>query len=350
MILNLTELSNNPLHEQISVQLLRSILSGDYEPGHELLPARALASRQHVSVSSVARAYDALEQEGVIRRVANHQYVVVPMNEESREEIRHRRLRGAVDPNEWRRLETEMATARQIQAGLLPKCLPDDAWLTIAAYTEPSLTVGGDFHDVISLDADRVAVVIADASGKGLPAAMMISQIHGMLHSEVNHGNSIRTTLRNVNDQLAEFSDKEKFLTLFYGVFERSTGVFEFANAGHNHPILMREDGSSEPLVAGGMVLGIAPGADFATGKVTLGTGDMVFLYTDGVTETRDALDEEYGEARLLDILRRNRYQPADAVIDAVLTDLCSFHAAKSLQDDRTLLVLKAKDVAARVF
>ncbi len=350
MILNLTELSSDPLHEQISEQLLRRILSGDYEPGHELLPARSLASRQYVSVSSVARAYDALEKEGVIRLVANQQYVVAPMNPESRRDIRRRWLRGDIDATEWQCLETEMATARQIQAGLLPKCLPDDAWLTIAAYSEPSRTVGGDFHDVIPLDADRVAVVIADASGKGLPAAMMVSQIHGMLHSEINHGNDIRTTLRNVNDQLAEFSDEERFLTLFYGVFERSTGVFEFANAGHNHPILMRADGSSEPLVTGGTVLGIAPGADFATAKVTLGTGDMVFLYTDGVTETRDLLDEEYGEARLLDVLRRNRYQPADEVIAAVLTNLHSFHAAESLQDDRTLLVLKAKDVAARVF
>lgn len=347
MMLNLTELSSDPLEQQITTQLLRRIVSGDSSPGDTLLPARTLARRQHVNVASVIRAYEALAREGVVRPTGNDRYVVVSITAEHREEIR-RRLDGARGSSESMRIEAEMETARQIQAALLPKRLPDEPWLSVAAYSKPSLTVGGDFHDVIELDDDRVAVVIADASGKGLAAAMMITNIHGVIRSEIHHESDIETTLCHVNDHLAEFSGSEKFATLFYGVLDRRSGVFEFANAGHDHPIVVRADGTSERLEIGGTVLGILPGAAFATARVTIAPGDLIFLYTDGVTETRNGADEEYGEERLLDILRRERDQAAQGVVDAVLADVVSFEAPGSLQDDRTLLVMQAKDAPSR--
>jgi len=345
MILNLTELSNEPLDEQIAAQLLRRILSGDLETGHGLEPARIVARRQRVSVSSVRRAYEALEKEGVIRCAGDERYVVAPISRETEERIHRRHLEGTVDTDEWRRLEADMATAREIQADLLPKDLPNEPGLRVAAYAKSSLAVGGDFYDVIPVDRDRVAIVIADASGKGLPAAMMISQLHGMFRSEIKNGNDIPTTLRHINDHIAAFSSPERFATVFYGIFDRSTAVLEFANAGHNHPVVMRAGGMSEPLTVGGTILGIFPGADFVTETVVLNAGDLLFLYTDGVTETRNACDEEYGETRLLDLLHDNRDRPADEVIDAVIGDLGTFQATEPLQDDRTCLVLKAEEV-----
>ncbi|MDH3216360.1 MAG: SpoIIE family protein phosphatase [Candidatus Krumholzibacteria bacterium] len=367
MILNLTELSNEPMDEQITMQLLRRILAGDLRAGDLLVPARTLASRQRVGMSTVRRAYEALAKRGVVRRLAGDRYVVATLSPEAEEKIRHRLSQKDaggragmqeilshdgfdVDADEGRWMEADMATARQIQADLLPKELPDEPGLRVAAYCKPSLTVGGDFYDVIALDQDRIAIVIADASGKGLPAAMMISQLHGMFRSEINHGNDISITLRHVNDHLAAFSSPEKFATVFIGIFDRSTGEFEYANAGHNHPVLMRADGTSEPLEAGGTILGIFPGADFVTETVVLDAGDLLFLYTDGVTETRNATDEEYGEDRLLDLLRRHRERPADGVVETVLRDLGGFQATEPLQDDRTCLVLKSEAVAARLY
>jgi len=361
MILNLTELSSEPLNEQIAAQLLQRILSGDLEAGHCLEAARVLARSERVSIRSVERAYETLEKEGVIRSVDADRsvgadryvdagrYVVMPMNHETKEQLRLRRQERPVDASEWRRMQADMAMARQVQANLLPKNLPDGPELRVAAYARSSLAVGGDFYDVIPLDDNRVAVVIADASGKGLPAAMMISQLHGMFRSEINNGNDIPTTLRNINDHIAAFSSPEKFATVFFGIFNRSTGVFEFANAGHNHPVLMRANGMSEPLTVGGTILGIFPGANFTTESVFLTEGDLLFLYTDGVTETRNTDDEEYGETRLINLLRRNRDRSAHEVIEAAINELNEFQATEPLQDDRTCLVLKAEEVAAKV-
>ncbi len=211
----------------------------------------------------------------------------------------------------------------------------------MTAYSKPSRNVGGDFYDYIPIDHNRFGIVIGDACGKGLPAAILISQIQAIIRSEANNGNRVEEIMRYTNQQLLRFTLKNKFVTLFYGELDRKLRQLTYVRAGHYYPFLIRSEGSFECLEIGGPALGIFPDITFRTGTVNLEAGDVICLYTDGVTETFNHQNEEYGEGRLLEILVRNREKDADEIIDAVLEDLEGFDQLQNLQDDRTLLVLK---------
>ena len=246
-----------------------------------------------------------------------------------------------VEAVEKRRMEDELEMARQIQANLLPKELPDEDHFALAAFSSPSHTVGGDFYDYIPIDENRCGLVIADACGKGLPAAMLISQIQAMLKSEINNGNNIQNILYNINEQVVRFTPKDKVVTLFFGIYNKKSNEFEYTNAGHNFPILVRENGKSEYLQVGGPVLGMVKNVAYQTGTIRLNLKDILFFYTDGVTETMNDNKQEYGEERLLDTLIQCREQNVQKIIEAVLDDLLNYTHIDSAQDDRTMLVLK---------
>ncbi len=242
---------------------------------------------------------------------------------------------------EKKRLEEEVAMARQIQVGLLPRSLPSSASFSLAAHSVPSRTVGGDFYDIIPLDEHRFGLVIADASGKGMPAAMVITQIQAMLRSELNNQNNIRETLKNVNNHLVTLTSAEKFVTLCFGVFDSSQGKFEYTNAGHNYPALIRGDGSSERLDVGGMLVGAFADATYESATVDLRSEDFIFFFTDGISETMDDNEEEYGEDRLVEFLQALRSANPEQIISSVLADLHTFQPEELPQDDRTIVVLK---------
>ncbi len=244
---------------------------------------------------------------------------------------------------EKRRLEEEVAMARQIQIGLLPRSLPSSKRFSLAAHSVPSRTVGGDFYDVIPLDENRFGLVIADASGKGMPAAMVITQIQAMLRSELHNNNNIRDALKNVNNYLVALTSAEKFATLCFGVFDSVTSAFEYSNAGHNYPMLIRNDGSCERLDVGGMLVGAFPDATYESTVVSLHPGDFIFLFTDGISETMDDSEEEYGEERLIAVLQSNRGIHPEEIIRRALDDLHTFQPVGHAQDDRTIVVLKAE-------
>ncbi len=242
---------------------------------------------------------------------------------------------------EKRRLEEEVALARQIQIELLPKKLPSSLDYAIAAHSTPSRVVGGDLYDIFTLDEHRVGIVIADASGKGMPAAMLITQIQAMLRSEINNNNSIERALENINNQVARSSSAEKFATLFYGIYDSRTRAFEYANAGHNYPALVRRDGALELLKAGGLLIGAFPGAKYDSHVVHLAEADFIFFYTDGLTETMNDSEEEYGEKRLMQALCSLRAADPDEIISHAIKDVDSFHFVDPPQDDRTIVVLR---------
>ncbi|MFQ5607523.1 MAG: PP2C family protein-serine/threonine phosphatase, partial [Candidatus Zixiibacteriota bacterium] len=243
---------------------------------------------------------------------------------------------------EKKRLEEEVAMARQIQVGLLPRSLPSTDGCTLAAHSVPSRTVGGDFYDVVRLSDNRLALIIADASGKGMPAAMVITQIQAMIRSELNNRNSIQSALKNVNDYLVQLTSAEKFATLCFGIFDSQTSVFEYSNAGHNYPALVRCNGKHERLSVGGMLIGAFTGATYESERITLDSDDFIFFFTDGISETMNEKDEEYGEERLVETLVKLRGQDADAIIEGALADVDRFYRIDPPQDDRTILVLKA--------
>jgi sigma-B regulation protein RsbU (phosphoserine phosphatase) len=246
-----------------------------------------------------------------------------------------------IEAVEKRRFENELRMARQIQANLLPASLPNNDTLSMAAISTPSLTVGGDFYDYIRIDQNQHGIVIADACGKGLPAAMLISQIQAMLKSEINNGNSLQKILGNINNQIVQFTPNDKFVTLFLGIYDEKSKQFEYASAGHNFPILVRASGEYEYLEIGGPALGILKDAIYNTGITILDTDNVMLLYTDGITETINDKQEDYGEERLLNMLVCNRKQSAQDIVEIIIGDLQKFTKMDALHDDRTMLVLK---------
>ncbi len=247
-----------------------------------------------------------------------------------------------VDSLERIRLQEEVTMARQIQLDLLPSQPPSLPCSVICAVSEPSRTVGGDFYDFIQIDGrSQVGIVIADASGKGMPAALLIAQIQAIIHSEVNNGNSIAAMLRNMNKQIALSTSSEKYVTLFYGELDRETGEFEYANAGHNYPILVRSNGDIELLEIGGPVIGAFPFMEYQSTRVGLSPGDVMFFFTDGLSEAMNEMGQEYGEQRIRDFVRSNRHLEPDDLMKGILDDVRTFDPSTPPQDDTTIITLK---------
>ncbi len=243
------------------------------------------------------------------------------------------------------RLQEEVAMARQIQLDLLPAEPPDLPCSAVFAQSIPSRTVGGDFYDFIPIDGGaKWGVVIADASGKGMPAALMMAQIQAMIRSEVNNGLSIPAMLRNVNRQVVQSSSADKFVTLFYGELDIRTCLFTYANAGHNYPVLVREDGSIELLETGGPILGAFPNLEFGSANVQLRNHDLLFFFTDGLSEAMNADEVEYGEDRIRAFLVDCRNDHPELVVQKIMDDVKKYDPSSPPQDDTTIIALKMID------
>jgi len=339
MLLHITEFSGDPLHHQISQQLLASILAGSLQAGAELQPARSLARKHRVSVNNVEQAYQDLAREGLLSYESDRRVLVNALSPAQKQRLVLQSF--FADAQERQRMEEELNMARNIQAGLLPKTLPNNARLQIAASCEAARAIGGDFYDYLPLDAHRFALVIADACGKGMPAAMVISPVQAIIKSEASHGSAIGQIMPNLNQYVKRFASTKSFATLFYGVFDARTGGFEFANAGHHPPMLVRQNGQVEFLKTTGPALGLLAEVEHQIGTAKLRAGDCLLFYTDGVTETMNPARDEYGEQRLQDLLVRHRECGAQEIVDRITEDLNTFRAATLLQDDRTMMVLK---------
>jgi len=247
------------------------------------------------------------------------------------------------DSLEKQRLSEEMNMARQIQLDLLPKCPPIADNYHICACSFPSRTIGGDFYDFIPREDGTFGMVIADASGKGLPAALMVTQIQALLRSEVGNRNDISIILRNINQYVADMTSSEKFATLFYGEFNPQNFEFRYSNAGHNYPILVRADGSHEFLSKGGLLIGAFTGANYEDGLIRMSEEDLMFFYTDGLSEAMNENGEEYGEKRIIEYVIGKRHLTPDEIVEGILKEKKGFDETDPPRDDTTLIVLKVK-------
>lgn len=340
MLLHLSEFSELPLHRQISRQLLERIVRGDLSEGSSLTSNYGLAKSHKVSVKTVDRAYRDLEDLGLIKS-KDAGYRIASLTTEQRQRFSARNPVSLQTEHTASTFSEELSVARNIQTDYLPKVLPSDEQVTLAASYSASNLLGGDLYDFLPLDENRFGIVIADACGKGVPGALLISQVQALVRNEAKYGSDIGRALRSLNQQLHEFTPKDKFVTLFYGIYDKTTGEFEYASAGHNSPVLVRRDGETNLLETGGPALGVLADATYATGKVRLQAGDSLVLYTDGVTETMNRSRQEYGEQRLVEVLRRHRFGDPQKIVDAILADLNGFRNGVSQQDDQTMLVLK---------
>jgi len=241
------------------------------------------------------------------------------------------------------RLEEEMNLARQIQINLLPEEPPQGGGFSVIAHSQPSRTVGGDFYDFVRNDKNGgFSLVIADVSGKGMPAAMLAAQLQAALRAEICNCRVVSETVTNVNNIVANLSSSSgKFATLFYGEFHPDRSEFEFSNAGHNFPILVRADGSCEFLEAGGTIVGAFKNNSYEAHKVKLHKEDMIFFYTDGLSEAQDSNSEEFGEERIVDFLVRHRDLSPEEIKDGILYKVKEFSGFDTPEDDTTVVILK---------
>ena len=183
------------------------------------------------------------------------------------------------------RLERELRTAREIQERLLPHAMPDLPGWEITGVSVPSLQVGGDYFDFLDLPDGRLGVAIADVSGKGIPAALLMANLQALLQGQVIHLAEVSAVVAHMNDLLTRSTDIGRFATFFYGALDGATGAFTATNAGHNPPLLLRADGRLEELKEGGLLIGMLEGQTYRQQTVTLDPGDLLVLFTDGITE-----------------------------------------------------------------
>jgi sigma-B regulation protein RsbU (phosphoserine phosphatase) len=243
---------------------------------------------------------------------------------------------------EKERLEEEMRLARRIQERLFPQSVPVVEGYDIAALAEPSRLVGGDYYDLVSLKGDRLLVAVADVTGKGIPASLLMANLQASLHVMLPMDLTIEEAVAHINRVICENTDFDKFITFFAGILHGASGKMEYVNAGHNPPMLIRRDGSIEQLDTGGLLLGVMKSARYERGAAALNVGDVLALYTDGVTEAMSPDGEEYHEGRLEAALKRTHDGSAEAILESVRNDIGSFTGSVTdLSDDLTMVVVK---------
>lgn len=238
-------------------------------------------------------------------------------------------------------LKAELEVARALQIAILPSTFPTQPGCDGAARMIPATTMGGDFYDFIELPGGQVGLVMADVSGKGVPAAFFMAVARTNLRDLAPRHIDPGACLEATNEVLCAQNPLDLFVTVFYCMLDPKTGVLRYANGGHNPPYVRRADGAVEALSQpGGLVLGAMPGAKFPTHTVQLLHGDRLVLYTDGVTEAFNVADEAYGATRLLDEVRVHGGGTSAALIERICQSVTNFAGAAPQSDDITLTVL----------
>lgn len=248
---------------------------------------------------------------------------------------------------ERERMELELAMAEQVQKGLFPQKLRPIAGLDYFGICRPAAAVGGDYYDFIPLGTDRLGIAVGDISGKGLPAALLMASLQGSLRSWASSSPADEVgTIEHVNRHLCSLTGSSQFATLFWGVYDASRRELAYVNAGHNRPMLLRRvDGfnlTRQRLEVGGTVLGMFPDAVFQRGVVAMRPGDLLVLFSDGITEAPRA-DVEFGETRLETLLGENASLPPADLCERVLAEVRSYLGEQPTPDDLTIVALKVR-------
>ncbi len=254
--------------------------------------------------------------------------------------MRIRNTRLAEEALERERLERDVALARQIQVGLLPKALPEIEGWRLYAHNIPSRGVSGDFYKVEAIDDGSCAIMVADVSGKGIAASLLTASLEALAAGPIHDAVPPEKICDRVSHLLFERTPPEKFATCFLASFDPRSGVFRYCNAGHNPGIVMRGDGSVEWLGSNGVPLGILPEASYGCSEMELNVGDTVVLYTDGLTEAENPEEEEYGEKRLADLCAEHRGESLDELAATISADQDAFVRGVPYVDDRTVVML----------
>jgi FixJ family two-component response regulator len=248
-------------------------------------------------------------------------------------------LGAGVDRLLGSRQEQEVEEAREIQQSLLPKEIPQVAGFQIGGTWHPARAVGGDYYDVFRVGESSVALCIGDVSGKGMPAALLMSNLQASVRAFAVEGVDPRELCEKVNRVVYTNIAANKFITFSYCLLDTKTRRMGYANAGHSPPILVRRQGTCLRLPEGGALLGVFPEWDYRQGEIDLERGDRLLLCTDGLTEAKNEEDEEFGDDRLIQVLHDHRHLTPDVLQNKVMQAVLQFSGG-NLEDDATLIIL----------
>src|SRR5215211_7936229 len=242
---------------------------------------------------------------------------------------------------ERERFERELALASEIQQRFQPTAPPHVNGYELQGISFPCYEIGGDYYDFIEREDGRLVIALGDVSGKGTAAALLMSSLHAAIHAQSASHDSLVATISAVNRYLADNIPSNRFVTLFFAELDPATGTLLFLNAGHNPPLIVHQAGTVEQLSSGGLPLGIKRDAVFRQGRTQLYPGDVLVIYSDGVSEAGNRQDEEFGIKRLSDTVSRNIEASAAGIRDRIESSLTKFAQGTSAADDITLVIVK---------
>jgi len=242
---------------------------------------------------------------------------------------------------ERERLERELALASEIQQRFQPTAPPVVSGYELQGISFPCYEIGGDYYDFIEREDGRLVIALGDVSGKGTAAALLMSSLHAAVHAQSGSHDSLVGTISAVNRYLSDNIPNNRFVTLFYAELDPESGTLAFLNAGHNPPLIVHSAGTVEQLASGGLPLGIKRDADYREGRTQMQHGDVLVIYSDGVTEACSPTGEEFGPTRLYEVVSRNIEASAAGIRDRIESSLTKFSQGTSAADDITLVIVK---------
>ncbi len=242
---------------------------------------------------------------------------------------------------EKRRLDEELKVASEIQLSLHPTRLPRIEGFELIGISFPCREIGGDYYDFIPRRNGKLIVALGDVSGKGTGAALMMSSLHAAMRAQSQTGSPVEEIVSEVNSYIVENSPENKFLTLFCAELDPTTGVFDYTNAGHNPALLVHADGTTSELNAEGIPVGIAQGFAYTATQARINPGDVLIIYSDGITESVNEQDDEFGMTRLIEIVAKYRTLGASRIRDRIDEAVGKFVGKAAPVDDMTLVILK---------
>ena len=351
--------SGVPVYRQLMEQVRDALDSGALRPGDPLPAIRPLAEQLVINPNAVAKAYRELEHDRVITvrpgaamgLAVGHEFAERPRADlpgrSSRELIlENSRLAARIAAEVAHRVERnhELDSAREVQQRLFPQAYPPIAGLDYAGACRPARGVGGDYYDFIRLSDTELGIAIGDVSGKGISAALLMATLRAYLHVQTQgRVTDLAGVMMSLNRLVYESSSANRYASFFYAQYDSSTRVLEYVNAGHNPPLIFRTSDQHDVLrlEVGGPVIGLIPTCSYVAQSVTLEEGDVLVLFTDGISEAMNAAGEEWGDERLTQVIAANRALPARQLIDRIMRTSDEFVAGAAQYDDMTLVTAK---------
>lgn len=244
---------------------------------------------------------------------------------------------------EKERLERELQVAFEIQTGILPQTLPDLEGYDFGALMVPARAVGGDFYDIVPLSTNKVGIIIGDVADKGVPSAIFMAQTHALLYAMAKRDTTPAQVLLHVNELLLKIGESSLFVTVLYGVLDRTTNLFSYARAGHELPIIITAKGKAEIAPYDqGQLMGILDDLILDEQTLSVPSGGMILLYTDGVIDARHTNGESFGMERLIDVIKQIHRGSAQEQCDQLWQTLCEFQSKDAQEDDVTIVAVKS--------